>query len=231
MLKKRIENYINKTKNTNFLFDKSISSTLIISFVLSKVFSLFRSLKIMSITKLSKVVFLGKSVSFFNKKNITLGNNINIGDFVRMSALGKGSLVLGDNVNIGSFSQIVISTTFNNPGEFINIGNNVGIGEFAYIGGAGGVEIGNDTIIGQYFSTHPENHNYEKLDLLIRDQGVNRQGIKVGSNCWIGSKVTILDGVTIGNNCVIAAGAVVTKSFSDSVIIGGIPAKILKKLN
>ena len=41
------------------------------------------------------------------------------------------------------------------------------------------VEIGDNTIVGQYFSTHPENHNYENLDILIREQGVNRQGIKI----------------------------------------------------
>ena len=50
----------------------------------------------------------------------------------------------------------------------------------------------------------------------------------IGSNCWIGAKATILDGVHIGDGCIVAAGAVVTKSFPDNVIIGGVPAKIIK---
>jgi len=229
MLKKVIENYVQKSKRSTFSFDKQISSSLIFSFTLKKIVSLLRSIKILSITKGNKKVFLGKSVEFFNKKNIVLGNNINIGDFVKFYALGKEPLSIGNNVNIGSFSQVIISTTFYDLGKFIKIGNNVGIGEFSYLGGAGGLEIGDDTIIGQYFSTHPENHNYSNHDKLIREQGVNRKGIKVGSNCWIGSKVTILDGVIIGNNCVVAAGAVVTKSFVDNVVIGGVPAKILKE--
>jgi len=228
MLKKFIENYVQKSKSSTFSFDNQISSSLIFSFALKKIVALLRSIKILTITKGSKKIFLGKSVEFFNKKNIVLGNNINIGDFVKLYALGKEPLSIGNNVNIGSFSQVVISTTFYDLGKFIKIGDNVGIGEFSYLGGAGGLEIGNDTIIGQYFSAHPENHNYRDKE-LIRVQGVNRKGIKVGSNCWLGSKVTILDGVTIGNNCVVAAGAVVTKSFVDNVVIGGVPAKILKE--
>lgn len=229
MIKKIIENYVRKTKNHHFTFDVNISSSLIFLFAVTKIVALFRSIKILSITKGKKKVFLGKSVEFFNKKNIELGNNVNIGHFVKLYALGREPLKIGNNVNIGSFSQVVISTTFNDLGKYIKIGNNVSIGEFSCLGGAGGLEIGDDTIIGQYFSAHPENHNYEDKGLLIRKQGVNRKGITIGSNCWIGSKVTILDRVKIGNNCVIAAGSVVTKSFPDNVVIGGVPAKIIKE--
>ena len=113
---------------------------------------------------------------------------------------------------------------------YIFLGKNVGFGEFSYLGGAGGLEIGDDTIIGQYFSAHPENHNFNDDKKSIRLQGVSRKGIKIGKNCWIGSKVTILDGVNIGKNSVIASGAVVNKSFEDNVVIGGVPAKIIKKI-
>jgi acetyltransferase-like isoleucine patch superfamily enzyme len=123
---------------------------------------------------------------------------------------------------------VVVSTSLNQLGEFIKIGDNVGIGEFAYLGGAGGLEIGDGCIIGQYLSCHPENHNYQSLEKEIRHQGVSRKGIKIGANCWIGSKVSILDGVSIGEGSIIAAGAVVNKSFPDNSIIGGVPAKLIK---
>jgi acetyltransferase-like isoleucine patch superfamily enzyme len=151
-----------------------------------------------------------------------------LGDQVYLSALGSEGITLGDNVGLGAFSRIVVSTSLNDIGSYIRIGNNVGIGEYAYLGGAGGLEIGNDCIVGQYFSCHPENHNFERTDLPIRMQGVNRKGISIGNDCWIGSKVTVLDGVTIGDGCIIAAGAVVTKSFPANSIIGGVPAKRLK---
>ena len=126
------------------------------------------------------------------------------------------------------FSKIVVSTSLNNLGDKIKIGDNVGIGEYAYLGGAGGLEIGDECIVGEYLSCHPENHIHSNLFVSIRYQGVTRKGIKIGKNCWIGSKVTILDGVVLGNGCILAAGAVITKSFPDNCILGGVPAKLIK---
>lgn len=57
---------------------------------------------------------------------------------------------------------------------------------------------------------------------------MSHKGIRIGSNCWLGAKATILDGTVIGNGCVVAAGAVVSGAFPENVIIGGIPAKIIK---
>ena len=65
---------------------------------------------------------------------------------------------------------------------------------------------------------------------MIREQGVTSKGIKIGNNVWIGAKATFLDGAIIGNNCVVAAGAVVNGIFPNNVIIGGVPAKILKEI-
>lgn len=53
----------------------------------------------------------------------------------------------------------------------------------------------------------------------------------IGENCFIGEKSIILPGVILGNNVIVAAGSVVTKSFDDNVLIGGNPAKIIKKYN
>ena len=64
---------------------------------------------------------------------------------------------------------------------------------------------------------------------MIKHQGVSRKGIVIGDNCWIGAKVTILDGVRIGNSCVIAAGAVVKGEFPDHCVIAGVPARVIRK--
>ena len=154
---------------------------------------------------------------------------VKIGDYTFLSALGSGKIKIGDNSAIGAFSRVIISTSFNQIGKHIKIGNNVGLGEYAYLGGGGGLEIKDDCIIAQYLSCHPENHNYSDPNQLIRHQGVQRKGIVIGKNCWIGSKVTILDGVTIGDSCVIAAGAVVTKDMPANTVIGGVPARVLKQ--
>ncbi|MFN8575917.1 MAG: acyltransferase [Candidatus Sericytochromatia bacterium] len=229
MIKKFVEFCVQKLKKNNFTFDDNLKDKVILSLLYQNIFSLIRGYKIVFFLKKPNLLFLGKQVSFFNIHNISFGKLVKLGDFVYVSALGKNSIYFGNNVSIGAFSRIIISTTFNNLGEGIKIGNNVGIGEFAYLGGAGGLEIGDDTIVGQYLSTHPENHIFSDTETLIRKQGTTRQGIRIGSNCWIGSKVTILDGVNIGNNCIIAAGAVVTKNFDDNSVIGGVPAKLIKK--
>ena len=118
--------------------------------------------------------------------------------------------------------------SLNDSGKYIKIGKNVGIGEFAHLGGAGGLSIGDDCIIGPYLSCHPENHRFLDNQELIRLQGTQRKGISIGKNCWIGAKVTILDGVKIGNNCVIAAGAVINKDMPDNAVIGGVPARVIR---
>jgi acetyltransferase-like isoleucine patch superfamily enzyme len=173
-------------------------------------------------------MMLGKGVSFFNSSKIKWGKFLRLGNQVYVSALSKNGIHFGDNVSIGAFSRVIVCTSLNDIGDKIVIGSNVGIGEFAYLGGAGGLKIGDECIVGQYLSCHPENHNYEKTSIAIRHQGVSRKGIDIGKNCWIGSKVTILDGVKIGAGSIIAAGSIVTKSFNENSIIGGVPAKLLK---
>jgi acetyltransferase-like isoleucine patch superfamily enzyme len=220
-----------KFRNPNFKFDDALNGTVLLLFIWVQGWGLFRGLKWLFYFKKPKMTIMGKRVSFFNSSKIKFGKYLKLGNDVHLSALGKQGILIGDNVGIGAYSRVVVSTSMNNLGKFIKIGNNVGMGEFAYLGGAGGLEIGDECIIGQYFSCHPENHIASDLNTAIRHQDVTRKGIKIGMNCWIGSKVTILDGVEVGDGCIIAAGAVVNKSFPPNSIIGGVPAKLLKSRN
>ncbi len=215
-------------RNSNFKFDDKLNSAALMQFIWIQFWSVIRGLKLMLRFKNPKFAILGRNVKFFNSKKIHYGKFMRLGDNVFMSALAKDGIFIGNNVSLGAFSRIIVSTSLNDLGKYIRIGNDVGIGEYAYLGGAGGLEIGDECIVGQYLSCHPENHNHAELDVSIRHQGVKRKGIKIGNNCWIGSKVTVLDGVIIGSGCIIAAGTVVTKSFPDNSIIGGIPARLLK---
>ncbi|PCI87011.1 MAG: acetyltransferase [Hyphomicrobiales bacterium] len=230
MLKFSIEKLIQKLKNKDFKFDQSITTSMLLSLLFQYSMSLIRGLKFLNFKNRGLLLFLGQRVKFQYRGNIEFGDNVKIGDFSKLSGLGCQKLTIGHNVSIAAFSQIIISTSFNNIGKYIRIGDNVGIGEFAYIGGGGGAMIGKNTIIGQYFSIHPENHNFSKLKPLIKEQGVTREGVNIGENCWIGSKVTILDGVTVGSGCIIAAGAVLTNGeFENNSIIAGVPAKVIRK--
>jgi acetyltransferase-like isoleucine patch superfamily enzyme len=110
------------------------------------------------------------------------------------------------------------------------MGDHTAIGDFAHFGASGGIEIGSNVIMGSYVSFHSENHVFSDNTILIREQGVTSKGIKLGNNIWVGAKATFLDGTVVGNNCVVAAGAVVNGIFPDNVVIGGVPAKILKTI-
>lgn len=73
------------------------------------------------------------------------------------------------------------------------------------------------------------NHRFDRLDIPMCQQGFyEAQPVRIGNDVWIGIRVTILPGVTVGNHCIIGAGAVVTKDVPDYAIVGGNPARILR---
>ena len=137
---------------------------------------------------------------------------------------------MGKNVSIGKYTCIECTGSLKDIGKGLTVGNNVGLGTHCFYGCAGGIEIGENTIFGNYVSLHSENHCFSDTNIPIRLQGVTRKGIFIGSNCWIGAKSTILDGAIIKNGCVIGAGSVVTAgTYEENCIYGGNPAKLIKK--
>ena len=110
----------------------------------------------------------------------------------------------------------------------------VGRGVETYLGNVGGmyiqaingVEIGNDTIIAPGVKIISANHNFEEFH-----KHDFAEPIRIGEKCWLGANCIILPGVQLGKGVIVGAGAVVTKSFPDNSIIGGIPAKIIKMRN
>ncbi|TCG05845.1 hypothetical protein BZM27_30575 [Paraburkholderia steynii] len=177
--------------------------------------------------KRTALCFMGRGIRLRFARRIELGDYGMIGDGVILSGLGRDGLQVGTRVNIGAYSRIVVGTDLGRPGSYIRIGDDCGIGEYSSVGGSGGVSIGRNTIIGQHFTAHPENHNFRDLSRPIREQGTIRQSILIGEDCWLGARVTVLAGVTIGEGCVIAAGSVVTRDVPALSIASGIPARIV----
>ncbi|HHK7175853.1 TPA: acyltransferase [Streptococcus pneumoniae] len=177
--------------------------------------------------KKGKRLFIGRGVTLLAKRKLYVGNNIRIGKYVSIDCLSKDGIQIADNVKIGDYSQIIGTGSVKNMGIGLKIGKNSSFSEYSLFGSAGGITIGGDVIAGQNVRFHAENHSYEVLHIPIREQGVNRKGISVGDNCWIGAGAVFLDGSSIGSGCIVATNAVVTKKFPDNVIIGGVPAKIL----
>ena len=213
-------------KKEPFKLDRNVPLSVLGSIIVERFFMRIRGL---SYSNKKGALYIGKNCTIKSKSRIGFGMNVSIQKDCHVDALSTEGIQFGDNVSIQKRTIIECSGTIKQLGKGLKIGNNVGIGSNSYLGCAGGVEIGDDTIAGNFVSFHAENHNFYNLDIPIRLQGVNRKGISVGKNCWIGAKVTILDGAMIGDGCILAAGAVVREGvYEKNSILAGVPARIIK---
>jgi acetyltransferase-like isoleucine patch superfamily enzyme len=168
-----------------------------------------------------------RGVIVHGRRNCRIGRWTILERGTTLRAHGGSGIQLGDGAVIGSFSILEVSSGLARNAGWIRIGNRTCLGDHSYVGGAGGVSLGDNVLCGQYVSFHSENHNFSDDGRLIREQGVTHLGIEVQDDCWIGAGATILDGVVIERGAVIGAGAVVTKSVSAFTIVGGVPARVI----
>lgn len=230
MLRRLVEKYISRSKEQNYVIDNKLRDKELLSIIIRRlIMSLRGATKKPFLKKASGKLFLGRKVKILFGKMVAVGKNVTIEDGCFINALSKDGIVLGDNFKLGRNSIIECTGVMNQIGEGFVVGKNVGISANAYISVRGSVFIGDNTIIGPGISIQAENHNFDGRNVPIRLQGTNRKGITIKDNCWIGANVIILDGVTIGSGSVVAAGAVVTKDVDPDSVVGGCPARLIKK--
>ncbi len=112
-------------------------------------------------------------------------------------------------------------------GPQVKIGDRSGIGINCELYGP--VTIGKDVMMGPEVVIYTSGHRHDRTDVPMICQGSTEpEPVSIGDDCWIGRRVMIMPGVTIGKGCVIGAGAVVTKDVPDYSIAGGVPAKVIK---
>jgi maltose O-acetyltransferase len=113
----------------------------------------------------------------------------------------------------------------------ISLGNYCKVLDYAYFEGRGGIDIGECTIIAPHCTILTVNHHYQDPEFMPFDNLNIIKPVKIGNYCWIGRNVMILPGVEIGDASIVAAGSVVTKNVPPYSIVGGNPAKLIKKRN
>ena len=123
-------------------------------------------------------------------------------------------------------STSVFPPFYTNFGRFICLGRNVFINHACSFLDLGGITVEDDVMIGPRVNITSENHPVEVADRKTLVPGA----VVIKHNAWIGAAATIMPGVTIGENAVVAAGAVVTKDVPANSIVAGVPAKVVKKL-
>lgn len=170
-------------------------------------------------------------IGIFKSRIKFKGNNPKFFQVVLIN--GSGQVEIGSNCSFGYkmggfFKGGSIEIQARYVDSKIIIGNNISTNNNIFICAANYIEIGDDTLIGQNvtlmdFEAHgiqPENRRkIGKIGSII-----------VGKNCWIGNNTTILKNSKIGNNSIVAIGAVVSGVFPENVVIGGVPARIIKNL-
>lgn len=220
---------IHKIKgNKDYAFESPIPTKDLIIILFYRGIQVWRGLLMKPFLRHKGILFLGKNTQLRHKSSLSIGKSCIIDNQVVINGFSQNGIRLGNNVTLSQGCILMCSGVIRNKGVGITIGNNVGMNVRGFISGQGGVTIEDDVIMGPDVKIIAENHLFESLDIPIRLQGESRKGIIIRSNCWLGANVTILDGVDIGKGCVVAAGAVVTKSFPPYSVIGGVPAKLIK---
>ena len=130
--------------------------------------------------------------------------------------------------SLGKQSVIESYCCINNAVGDVIIGSHTRIGIHCTV--IGPVTIGNHVNLAQGIVVTALNHNFKDTTLYIDEQGISTNPVVIGDDVWIGANAVILPGVTIGRHAVVAAGAVVTKDVPDYCVVGGVPARIIKRI-
>jgi acetyltransferase-like isoleucine patch superfamily enzyme len=176
---------------------------------------------------------LGRGVIFGTGAHLHHPHKISIGDRVGMSyhclldARGDTNqgIEIGSDVTIGRNTGLVCKN------GNIRIGSNVGIGANTSIHAVSDntIEIGDNVIIAPYTYIGATMYNTDRIDIPITIQGPRPLGgVVIEQNAWIGANVIVFDGITVGRDAIVGAGAVVTKDVPPFGIALGVPAKVVR---
>jgi acetyltransferase-like isoleucine patch superfamily enzyme len=156
-------------------------------------------------------------------RDFRAGRGVRLGRGVYINVVKGGSLSLGDGVDIEAHCYLVSEGT-------MSIGPRSFIGTGSVIVAVEQLTVGADALIAAYVTLRDHNHRFADPGIPYNRQGISAVPIEIGDNVWIGTKVTVLKGVSIGSNCIIGANAVVTSSLPADAIAAGIPARVLRSV-
>lgn len=162
------------------------------------------------------------------------------GEGVKIEKLGK--LLGAKYISVGNYSDIQRMTYLTAWDSYcgmrfsprICIGNDCHIGAFNHITCVNRIEIGNGFVSGKWVTITDNAHGVSNIDSMIKPVSkrriVSKGPVIIGENVWLGDKVSVMPGVTIGDSVIVGANSVVTNNIPPFCVVGGIPAKIIKKL-
>jgi acetyltransferase-like isoleucine patch superfamily enzyme len=227
-LYKSVESFGSRIKGRPFHLDRNIPLSLLLGLMLRRAIWLMRGMfKLLVLQRRIATVFMAKGVNLRGAPLIRFGKGVTLERGVIIDGLMRKGVLLGDNVKIGAYS-VIVGAPASNLGEGISMGANSAVDAFSFLGSSGFISIGQNVIMGQHVGFHPENHNFDRTDIPIREQGTTRIGITIEDDVWVGSNAIFLDGAHVGKGCVIGAGSVVRGNIPPYSIAVGVPAKVVR---
>lgn len=190
-------------------------------------------------------------LGLFNRLDLCLAYFWNLPYVHRMGALGKDVklgrglriegpefMFLGDRVRISDYCRFAIQTVNRQTGSpAIALSPRLAIGDDSYVGSfsvfscMSEISIGRNVAIADHCYIGDLYHGFENMDLPPAEQYLQSHGpVRIGDGAWIGAKVSVLSGVTIGKRCVIGANSVVTSDIPDYHVAAGAPARVIRRI-
>jgi acetyltransferase-like isoleucine patch superfamily enzyme len=174
---------------------------------------------------------------------ISVASTASVGSTARIA--GSGRLIVGDYatieenvlIDLGSDpnsslvlearSKLKCGTVIRLYGGSCSVGARTSIGEYSYVGCHGGITIGQASIFGPFCILNAASHIIDGL-AEVRFLGETARGIKIADDVWLGARVTVLDGVSIGGGAVVGAHSLVNRSILGNLVYAGTPVKIIR---
>jgi acetyltransferase-like isoleucine patch superfamily enzyme len=181
------------------------------------------------ILRMDGVVAIENGVRLRFADHIHLARNVYLDQGVYLHACPAG-IDVGENTLVMHGAVLHVYNFRDLPHAFIHIGRDSLIGELNVLRGQGGITIGDRVYTAPLVQMLAVNHVYADPSRPIVEQGITAEGIVVEDDVWIGAGAIITDGVKVGRGAVVAAGAVVTQDVPPHTVVGGVPARVLKRI-
>jgi acetyltransferase-like isoleucine patch superfamily enzyme len=229
-LLENIELYINRQANSFWRYILEQIIYLIFGWIPTAFGIGLRGIIYRMILKMNGIAAIENGVRLRFANFIQLGHGVYLDQNTYLHACPNG-IVIGDRTIVMHGAVLHVYNFRELPNSGITIGKDCLIGEYSIIRGQGGVNIGDRVYTSPYTQIIAVNHVFDNPDHPFIDQGITAEGIIIEDDVWLGAGAIITDGVRIGKGAVVAAGGVVTKDVPPHSVVGGVPAKLIRKID
>ncbi len=184
---------------------------------------------------MDRILFYSFYQVYYKKTFKQYGNNIRWGrNFERLMIPKSVRISCPKQISIGDDCKIDdgVYLQCHKSGGGIELGNKTRLNQHTHIQAFSKIKLGHSVLCAPFSHINSGKHGFDKVDTPVMEQEYQETGeITIESGVWLGRGAQVLGGVHVARNCVIAAGAVLTKSLNSTVVAAGIPAKVIKEIH